>query len=65
MDGDFIARYTSLQLTDGDFVHVPIISGANSDEGTAFSPVGINTTADLEFYLNSSFQLSLVCEERS
>jgi hypothetical protein len=27
VDGDFIARYTSLQLADGDFVKVPIISG--------------------------------------
>jgi Carboxylesterase family len=64
VDGDFIARYTSLQLADGDFVKVPIISGgkflpfpamkllfltttsANSDEGTAFSPTGVNTTVD-------------------
>jgi carboxylesterase type B len=27
VDGDFIQRYTSLQLADGDFVKVPIISG--------------------------------------
>ncbi|TID19972.1 putative mitochondrial carrier [Venturia nashicola] len=46
VDGDFIARYTSLQMADGSFVKVPIISGANSDEGTAFSPQGINTTTD-------------------
>ncbi|KAK8202275.1 hypothetical protein M8818_005804 [Zalaria obscura] len=54
VDGDFIARYTSLQMADGDFVHVPIIDGANSDEGTAFSPTGINTTADLVYYLNTT-----------
>lgn len=53
IDGDFIARRTSLQLADGDFVHVPIIDGTNSDEGTAFSPVGINTTDDLRFYMSS------------
>ncbi|KAE9976002.1 hypothetical protein BLS_002318 [Venturia inaequalis] len=29
VDGDFIARYTSLQLADGSFVKVPIISGAS------------------------------------
>ena len=51
LDGDFIARYTSLQLADGDFVHVPIISGANSDEGTAFGPDGVNSTADVEAYI--------------
>lgn len=33
VDGDFIQGFTSLQLAKGQFVHVPIISGANSDEG--------------------------------
>lgn len=46
LDGDFAARYGSVQLAEGDFVHVPIISGANSDEGTAFGPYGINTQAE-------------------
>jgi len=46
VDGDFIQRATSIQLAEGDFVHVPIISGANSDEGTAFSPQGVNTEQD-------------------
>lgn len=53
IDGDFIARYTSLQLAEGDFVHVPIISGANSDEGASFGPMGINSTADFEALINS------------
>lgn len=46
VDGDFIQRWGSLQLADGDFVHVPIIDGANTDEGTAFGPTGINNTQD-------------------
>lgn len=54
VDGDFIRRYTSLELADGDFVHVPIISGANSDEGSAFSPQGINTTEDFYNHLIGS-----------
>ncbi|KAH0342270.1 alpha/beta-hydrolase, partial [Aureobasidium melanogenum] len=54
LDGDFIARYGSEQLADGSFVHVPIINGANSDEGVSFSPLGINSTADLEVYLNTT-----------
>ncbi|KAH0167663.1 alpha/beta-hydrolase, partial [Aureobasidium melanogenum] len=54
LDGDFIARYGSEQLADGSFVHVPIINGANSDEGVSFSPLGINSTADLEMYLNTT-----------
>lgn len=55
LDGDFIQKRTSLQLEAGEFVHVPIIEGANSDEGTAFSPQGVNTTADFtRFLLNST-----------
>lgn len=43
---DFIARYPSIQLSDGAFLHVPIIDGANSDEGVSFDSMpGINTTA--------------------
>jgi carboxylesterase type B len=43
-DNDFVADYGSKQLADGRFVKVPIIDGANSDEGSAFSASGINTT---------------------
>jgi carboxylesterase type B len=49
VDGDLIARWASQQLKDGAFVHVPIIDGANSDEGTSFSPKGVNTEADFAF----------------
>lgn len=41
-----IQRWGSIQLAEGDFVHVPIIDGANTDEGTAFGPTGINNTQD-------------------
>lgn len=51
LDGDFIQKRTSLQLAAGEFVHVPIISGANSDEGTAFSPSPVNSTEDLRTYI--------------
>ncbi|KAF2015214.1 alpha/beta-hydrolase [Aaosphaeria arxii CBS 175.79] len=50
IDGDFIQGKTSLQLAAGAFVHVPIISGANSDEGTAFGPKPMNTTS--QFFSN-------------
>ncbi|KAL1582072.1 hypothetical protein WHR41_09255 [Cladosporium halotolerans] len=46
VDGDFVQRWGSLQLEEGDFVKVPIISGANTDEGTAFGPRGIDTEQD-------------------
>ncbi|PNS17192.1 hypothetical protein CAC42_7246 [Sphaceloma murrayae] len=54
IDGDFIARRGSEQLADGSFVKVPIIDGANSDEGTAFSPQGINTEDDFISNLNTT-----------
>jgi carboxylesterase type B len=54
LDGDFIREYTSLQLSAGQFVHVPIISGANSDEGSAFSPQGANSTEDFYTFLTAS-----------
>lgn len=46
VDGDFVTEYPSRLLARDAFVHVPIISGANSDEGTSFAPQGINTTQD-------------------
>ncbi|KAK4948835.1 hypothetical protein LTR10_012208 [Elasticomyces elasticus] len=46
IDGDIIARHSSEQLADGAFVKVPIIEGANSDEGTSFAPPSVNTTAE-------------------
>ena len=53
IDGDFIQRYGSAQLATGDFVKVPIISGANTDEGSAFGPRGINDTQQFLSYLES------------
>lgn len=43
IDNDFLQRPASQQLADGDFVHVPIIAGVNSDEGTSVAPTGIDT----------------------
>lgn len=53
VDGDFIRKRTSLQMAAGEFVHVPIIAGANSDEGSAFSPRPVNTTEQLFGYMTS------------
>lgn len=44
VDGDFIARWASIQLAEGAFVHVPILDGANTDEGVSFGPQGVNST---------------------
>lgn len=47
VDGDFIARWGSVQLEEGAFVHVPVISGANTDEGSSFGPPTVNSTQGL------------------
>lgn len=60
IDGDFIRSFTSLQLASGAFVHVPIIDGANSDEGTAFTVQGINTTAQFRAYLTGGADPSTI-----
>ncbi|PSN67379.1 carboxylesterase family protein-like protein [Corynespora cassiicola Philippines] len=63
IDGDLVRNFGSLQLQRGEFVRVPIIVGANSDEGTSFSPRGINTTNEFKASLANlppSFQESLI-----
>ncbi|MCJ1247039.1 hypothetical protein MMC30_004250 [Trapelia coarctata] len=56
IDGDFIQRNGSIQLLEGDFVHVPIISGSNTDEGASFGPVGINNATGFLHYLEETPQ---------
>ncbi|KAF2021516.1 alpha/beta-hydrolase [Aaosphaeria arxii CBS 175.79] len=46
IDEDIVARYSSDQVSQGAFVKVPIIVGANSDEGTGFAPKGLNTSKE-------------------
>ncbi|KAF1962025.1 alpha/beta-hydrolase [Byssothecium circinans] len=54
IDGDYIQGPTSAQLANGAFVHVPIIDGANSDEGTAFGPKPVNTEQDFLNFLQTA-----------
>jgi len=57
VDGDFIQRWASIQLAEGAFVKVPIIDGANTDEGTAFGPTPVYNEADFAaFITNTSLQ---------
>ena len=53
IDGDFLARYGSIQLAEGAFVKVPIIDGANTDEGLSFGPRGINNDSAFAAYITS------------
>lgn len=56
VDGDFLTAYPSTLAANGSFVHVPILMGANSDEGVSFSAKGLdNSTAifkDLLYWRN-------------
>lgn len=53
IDHDLIARYSSDQVAEGAFVKVPIIAGANSDEGTSFALKGLNTSEQFKQLLIS------------
>lgn len=44
---------THSQILSGDFIKIPIIVGANNDEGTAFIPIPANTDDDLITYILS------------
>lgn len=46
IDGDFLESYPSQVIQQGKFVKVPLLIGANSEEGTSFSIKGVdNDTA--------------------
>ncbi|KAK2749088.1 carboxylesterase family protein [Colletotrichum kahawae] len=53
IDGDIVQNYGSVHLQRGEFVRVPIITGANSDEGASLGPQGINSTEDFKATLAS------------
>ncbi|PVH87433.1 triacylglycerol lipase [Cadophora sp. DSE1049] len=53
IDGDFFQDRAGAQLQDGRFVKVPLIIGANDDEGTSFGPKGINNDTAFLSVLNS------------
>lgn len=57
IDGDMIQGSTYTQLTTGKFIKVPYLIGTNTDEGSAFSPQGINTDAEFQQYLESVYPL--------
>lgn len=51
IDYDFIQGQTSKQLANGQFPKIPIIIGANSDEGASFGPKGIDNETSFTNYL--------------
>ncbi|EIM84589.1 alpha/beta-hydrolase [Stereum hirsutum FP-91666 SS1] len=47
IDSVFVPGFPSQQLKEGKYFNVPILNGANTDEGYSFGPGGINTEDDL------------------
>ena len=52
IDGDLIRGDLNAQLDHGEFVHVPLLVGCNTDEGTSnATPMPMNTSADFTAYV--------------
>jgi carboxylesterase type B len=62
IDGEFIVDNGFKLLTNGKFVHVPILLGQNHDEGSVFASKGINTDEEFLTYL---VQVSKKTEEQA
>lgn len=52
IDGTLVPEYTSTALAKGLFVKVPLLIGANTDEGKVFASMGINTTDGFSRYIS-------------
>ncbi|TPX09123.1 uncharacterized protein E0L32_001614 [Thyridium curvatum] len=52
IDGDFITAQASALLKQGKFAHVPLLTGNNFDEGTAYAKQGISTDAQWTAWLS-------------
>ncbi|KAI9286940.1 cholinesterase [Umbelopsis sp. AD052] len=55
IDGDFILDWPKNLLQNGKFMKIPIISGANMDEGTSFGPGRIFSTDEVKNWLNTAY----------
>lgn len=55
IDGSLLPESPTKQLAAGKFVHLPIISGTVTDEGTFFGAKGINSDDDLKAALRTSY----------
>ncbi|KAF2456348.1 Alpha/Beta hydrolase protein, partial [Lineolata rhizophorae] len=54
IDGDLIAKRTSQQVSAGEFVKVPILAGTNTDEGSVFAPIPMETEEDFVRFLKTN-----------
>jgi cholinesterase len=47
IDGDFLTAYPSGLMAQGKFARIPLLIGANSDEGCSFGAFGLNSETDI------------------
>ncbi|KAI3529833.1 carboxylesterase [Colletotrichum abscissum] len=62
VDGEFLEAPRHELVNEGKFTRVPLLIGANSDEGTQFGVKGVNTTAQWQAYLRSGGAGNLTIE---
>ncbi|KUJ10568.1 triacylglycerol lipase-like protein [Mollisia scopiformis] len=55
IDGNFTQDYTYNAFAQGKFVKIPSIFGDDTNEGTIFTPTGINTSAQFHAFLKDNF----------
>ncbi|KAL5313134.1 hypothetical protein ACEPPN_018867 [Leptodophora sp. 'Broadleaf-Isolate-01'] len=55
VDGDFTPDFTYNQFAQGKFLRVPVIFGADTNDGTGFTPKDTNSTAAMNGFLSSQF----------
>ena len=58
IDGDYIPYFPSIRMVDPAVIpDIPIIVGTNTEEGTAFSKIGLNTTSGVADAMRKQFPL--------
>lgn len=55
IDGNFSTDYTYNLFAQGKFVKIPSIFGDDTNEGTIFTPAGINTSTQFHDFLKNNF----------
>jgi cholinesterase len=55
VDNDLVPDYTYTLFTTGQFIRVPIITGADSNDGTVFAPKNTSTLAESNRFLRDQW----------
>jgi carboxylesterase type B len=63
VDGTLIPEYNSIALAKGNFVKVPLLIGANTDEGKLFAGYGVNSTAEFKTFIETATYLRTTNEQ--